>query len=128
MSAADPSATLASFSPVEGSAVSKYFPVEGAAHAPLMKCPKRRLWWSSHASASFASSGAGPYSIVTNFSAMLIFSYVFFRPQHPEILCMRHESCDEDPSGRDVASYVSTSHAKRWDGDNPPNSGRSRDA
>src|SRR5580658_5949346 len=37
-----------------------------------MKCPKRRLCRSSQACASFGSSGAGPYSMVTNFSAMLM--------------------------------------------------------
>src|SRR3989442_8339204 len=73
ISAADPCATLASFSPVEGSVVSKYSPAEGASHVPLMKWPKRRECWSSQLSASLASSGAGPYSMAANFSAMLIF-------------------------------------------------------
>src|SRR5580693_1461721 len=45
----------------------------------------------------------------------------------------RYYACGMSPatrilSGGDVASYVSTRHAKRWDGDNPPNSARSRDA
>src|SRR6266446_6263052 len=72
MSADDPCATLASFSPVEGSVVSKYSPAEGSRHVPSVKCPNRRECWSSQLSASFASSGAGPYSIAANFSAMLI--------------------------------------------------------
>src|ERR1700691_4931785 len=72
MSADEPWATEASFSPLEGSTVSKYSPADGACHAPLMKCPKRWLWRSNQACASFGSSGAGPYSIVTNFSAILI--------------------------------------------------------
>src|SRR5206468_12071277 len=42
-----------------------------------MKCPKRRSWRSSQVSASFGSSGAGPYSIVTNFSAMLMWPCSF---------------------------------------------------
>src|SRR5437870_3194917 len=50
-----------------------------------MKCPKRRSWRSSQLSTSFGSSGAGPYSIVTNFSAMLMWPCSFlcadlFRP------------------------------------------------
>src|SRR5580700_5961771 len=73
MSADEPWAIEASFSPLEGSIVSKYSPAVGACHAPLMKCPKRRPWRSSQACASLGSSGAGPYSIVRNFSAMLIF-------------------------------------------------------
>src|ERR1700688_4956033 len=72
MSAEEPWATEASFSPFDGSSVSKYCPVAGACHVPLMKCPKRWLWRCSHACASFGSSGAGPYSIDTNFSAILM--------------------------------------------------------
>src|SRR5882724_188855 len=71
-SAALPCATSASFSPVEGSAVSKYFPSTGARHSPPIKCPNRRCRLSSHASDSFGSSGAGPYSIDLNFSTTLI--------------------------------------------------------
>src|SRR5271168_263422 len=63
----------ASFSPLEGSIVAKYSPAAGACHVPLMKCPKRWLCRSSQACASLGSSGAGPYSMVRNFSAMLIF-------------------------------------------------------
>jgi hypothetical protein len=37
-----------------------------------MKCSKRELWRANQAKASFESSGAGPYSMLTNFSAMLI--------------------------------------------------------
>ncbi len=62
----------ASFSPLEGSSVSKYSPEAGACHVPLMKCPKRCPWRSNQACASLGSSGAGPYSIVKNFSAMLM--------------------------------------------------------
>src|SRR5580698_5461022 len=72
MSADEPWATDASFTPLEGSTVSKYSPPDGAGHAPLMKCPKRWPWRCSQACASFGSSGAGPYSIVAKFSAMLI--------------------------------------------------------
>src|SRR5579862_7892483 len=72
MSAALPWAMLASFSPFEGSNESKYSPAAGVCHAPLMKRSKRRLWRSSQEMASLGSSGAGPYSMLTNFSAMLM--------------------------------------------------------
>src|SRR6267154_4778350 len=71
-SATLPCATSASFSPVAGSLVSKYFPSSGARHLPAIKCPNRRLLASSHSKDSLASSGAGPYSIVPNFSITLI--------------------------------------------------------
>src|SRR5579859_5814733 len=61
---------LASFSPVEGSLVSKYSPSVGWCQAPSMKCANLRLWRSSQASASFGSSSAGPYSMEANFSAI----------------------------------------------------------
>src|SRR5579862_2771758 len=72
MSAAPAWAMLANFSAVEGSRVSKYSPVAGACHVPSINKPKRRAWRSSHEVASLGSSGAGPYSMETNFSAMLM--------------------------------------------------------
>src|SRR5436309_2542778 len=71
-SAPEPCPIDASFSPLEGSKVSKYSPADGFCQAPWMKCPKRRSWRSSQAVASLGSSGAGPYSMVANFSAILI--------------------------------------------------------
>src|ERR1700678_481839 len=62
----------ASFSPVDGSSVSKYSPEAGACQTPLMKWAKRRPWRSSQPCDSLGSSGAGPYSMVRNFSAILI--------------------------------------------------------
>src|SRR5207245_5912145 len=71
------------FSPVEVSAVSKEFPSTGARHSPPIKCPNRPCRPASHASDSFGSSGAGPYSIDLNFSATLICLFSF--NSHPEI-------------------------------------------
>src|SRR6266849_10088873 len=78
MSARVPCATLASLSPVEGSVVSKYCPEAGFSQAPLMKCPNRRPCPSSQSSASRGSSGAAPYSILMNFSTMLMRSCSIF--------------------------------------------------
>src|SRR5581483_506791 len=72
MSAADPWDTLAIFSPVAGFSESKCTPSTGCCHSPPIKWPKVRLWRSSQASASLGSSGAGPYSMVRKFSAMLM--------------------------------------------------------
>src|ERR1022692_1847957 len=72
MSEGEPWATDASFSPLEGSSVSKYSPAAGTCHVLLMKCSKRWPWRSSQARASLGSSGAGPYSMLANFSAILM--------------------------------------------------------
>src|SRR5882672_10791187 len=104
MSADEPWAMEASFSPLEGSTVSKYSPAAGGCHAPLMKCPKRWPWRLSQACASVGSSGAGPYSMLTNFSAMLI-------------------------SVAQFALRLKIQPATtQWDDDTPPNSAPSRDA
>src|SRR5260370_15398958 len=103
MSPDEPWATDANFSPLEGSSVSKYAPAAGACHAPLMKCPKRWPWRSSQDCASFGSSGAGPYSMLTNFSAMLM------------SLAQLH---------RRLKIQLATT---LWDDDTPPNSALSRD-
>src|SRR6185312_13827930 len=51
---------------------SKYSAGCGACQSPLMKWPNLRLCASSQVNASFGSSGAGPYSMLTNLCAMLI--------------------------------------------------------
>ena len=48
-----------------------YSPLSGFTHAPPMNSSNRRWCRSSHDTASFGSSGAAPYSMVKNFSAML---------------------------------------------------------
>jgi hypothetical protein len=84
-SAAEPCATDASFSPFEGSTVSKYSPAAGACHPPPMKCWKRiAMTLQPGYVASFESSGAGPYSMLTNFSAMLIETLSICHPERSE--------------------------------------------
>ena len=57
---------------VAGLMVSKYSPSAGSRHSPPMKCPKVRPRSSSQRTAGEALSGAGPYSMVSKISAMLM--------------------------------------------------------
>src|SRR5882757_4216512 len=81
MSSLDPCATDASTPPVEGSALSKYFPSAGCRHSPPMKFPNFREPASSQVTTSRGSSGALPHSIDTNFSVTLIFPSEIARRQ-----------------------------------------------
>src|ERR1051326_3634118 len=114
MSAALPCAMSASFSPVEGSAVSKYFPSSDARNLPAMKCPNRLWRASSHSKDSLASSGAGPYSIVVNFSMMLICLFSMRRAADHKVAlrrCRYHHSavqtglsCQRMPINRRISA------------------------
>ena len=76
-SAAEPWAISASLSSLLGSKLGKNSDADGSRHAPSMKCPKRGPRAAIHARASSAASGAGPYSIDSNSSAVVGISLIF---------------------------------------------------
>src|SRR5205809_6147156 len=98
-----------------------------------MKCPKRHSWRSSQVSASFGSSGAAPYSIVTNFSAMLMWPCSFlcadlFRPSGTRSFANATQGCR--PGLHYCAAFRLTALDKavtQSDAANPPSTALLRD-
>src|SRR6266699_3903090 len=78
-------ATCASGLPVEGLMVSRYLPLAGFTHWPLMKSPKG--WRSlSQSNTRVGDSGAGPYSIVSKISVTFMLSLPL---DHRVVVCRR---------------------------------------
>src|SRR5437667_466220 len=67
--------TRASFAVVAGLMTSNPSPPSLLIQRPPTNSPKSRPCWSSHASAGFSLSGAGPYAIVSNISETVVMSY-----------------------------------------------------